>query len=219
MATWTDDLRTLDQFPESAYQAIDLNRLMVFVVARLGALHLPVTFEALVVAAYRLFPGKFSLEAFHEYPDAARVNRALMQLRPKYRNWATGDVQRGFVLTEGGKRTLAEVTQALSSDAPPSATSKKPLPRASKARTKNLASDLLEVEQSALFRSFAKGDGISPDRADDVFALLGAYAYAPKRALRERYDSLLAASEHAAHQQTREFLIELRRRYRLLFQD
>jgi hypothetical protein len=216
MAKWHDDIRALEPYEADRYAVFDLNRLAVFVISVLQERRLPLTFEAIVVAAFRLFPTKFGLLEFEEFPDAARANRALLQLRPKYRNWATGDVRRGFVLTDAGKRIVDDVRTALNDIAP---TTRVGARDSVAPRSKDLASDLTDVEKSPLFRLWTDTENLASNRPDDVYALLGAYPGVPRRALRDRLELLKAAAEHSGHAATSTFLSEVRRRYRSLFSE
>src|SRR5437870_2173982 len=133
-------LDDISPFAGSNYEAIDLTGLAAFTLHWLQDRHLPTTFENIVVAAFKMFPAKFSLEGFPNYPDAARVGRTLLQLAPKYRNWARGSVQKGFILTESGLQKAKAVQQALATGAPgsPRADAK----RSILPRTMDLAKDL-----------------------------------------------------------------------------
>lgn len=109
----TNRILALEPFDEAVYSDIDLNRLAVYGVHQLNEMDIPITFERVVVLLYRLFPAKFSMAEFRSFPDATRVNRAILQLRPKYRNWARGSIKEGyFALTQDGRAVL-EQTQSL----------------------------------------------------------------------------------------------------------
>ena len=103
------NVRDLKPFDERTYEGISLNQLATYTIDLLTKKGFPITFETLTVALFKMFPKKFCLYGFEEYPDAARVNRSLLQLRPKYRNWALGDTKKGYVLTSQG-REIAEIT-------------------------------------------------------------------------------------------------------------
>src|SRR5260370_34050138 len=198
-----DSARPLSQitpFASLAYQSFDLNRLVSFTIHWLQEQRIVTTFENIVVAAYRMFPEKFALEGYPEYPDAARANRALLQLGPKYRNWARGSVRKGFVLTASGLIEVDRVKDALLSANPPEQL--KPEQRTA-ARTLNLYEELLGIERSALYAKWSKG-ALSEGTTLDLLEMLSAYAYTPSRALRDR----LAVLENTAKQLGRKDLLE-----------
>jgi hypothetical protein len=80
-------LDRLSAYSESLYSSIDLNRLASFTIHWLKERRIPMTFENIVVASFRMFPVKFALEGYSEYPDAARINRPYSSC---VRNIATG---------------------------------------------------------------------------------------------------------------------------------
>ena len=192
-------LSDLVAYESSLYESIDLTGLVAFTLNALIQRNTPTTFENIVVLAYRLFPTRFSLEGYPEYPDAARVGRTLLQLTPKYRNWARGSVQKGFVLTESGISKVESVRLALEGKKPiVKERSQSNLPR-----TMDLSKELESLEQSPLFQKWKEGkltDGTTLELLD----LTGAYAYTPPRVLRDRMGSL----ENAARQMDRADLIE-----------
>src|SRR5260370_30271249 len=194
-------LSKIKPFASLAYQSFDLNRLVSFAIHWLQEQRIVTTFENIVVAAYRMFPEKFALEGYPEYPDAARVNRALLQLGPKYRNWARGSVRKGFVLTASGLIEVGRVKDALSSAKP--AEQLKPKQRTAP-RTLNLSEELLGIERSALYAKWSKG-ALSEGTTLDLLEMLSAYAYTPSRALRDR----LAVLENTANHLGRKGLLYL----------
>src|SRR6266550_1222574 len=64
---------------------------------------IPTTYENISVLNARLFPSEFALAGFPEFPDTTRTLRTLLQMRPKYRGFATSDPRKGVFLTEKGR--------------------------------------------------------------------------------------------------------------------
>jgi len=192
-------LDDISQYPESAYAAIDLNRLASFTVHWLQQQRIPTTFENIVVACFRMFPAKFALEGYSEYPDAARINRALLQLRPKYRNWARGSVQKGFVLTESGLAEVNRVRDFLSSGKSVEIVGKR---RRLLPRTMDLTRDLGPIVDSALFAKW-KENRLNEGTVLELLDMLQAFAYTPQEALKQRMDGL----ENAALQVGRDDIV------------
>jgi hypothetical protein len=199
-----------DAFPESSYREVDLTGLAAFSILRLHELNVPMTFENLVVALFKLFPAKFSLVDFAQYPDAARVGRTLLQLGPKYRNWARGSVQKGFVLTEAGVAKARSVANVIAGANVPKhqRTQHKPLPR-----TMDLSKDISTIEQSALYRKWINDGKISQSNSMELFDLLGAYAYTPSRVLRDRLKLLESTAIQVNRPDIVEFLNVVRKEF------
>ena len=74
-----------DRYPDAA-----LTSLTAYSLFWLHRWQLPRTIEAIAILNWRLFPEKFSMVGYPEYPDAFRTNRSLLQMQPKYRNLLTG---------------------------------------------------------------------------------------------------------------------------------
>lgn len=106
-------IQNTGEWDTTQYLDIDLNRLAVFALDKLEKMHIPFTFERFSILLFKLFPKKFSLKEFSTYPDLSRIERTLLQLRPKYRNWAIGNKQQGVKLTLEGQDALIQVTKLL----------------------------------------------------------------------------------------------------------
>ena len=207
-------LSDLIAYDSSLYENIDLTGLAAFALHTLHQRNIPTTFENVVVTLYRLFPKKFSLEGYPEYPDATRANRTLMQLTPKYRNWARGTVQKGYVLTEKGSSKVGIVRRALEGQQP--ITTKLPQPNVP--RTMDLSKELGLLEQSSLFQRWREGK-LAEGTTLEFLDLTGAFAYTPARVLRERMGSLENAARQIGRADLIEFLQSVKRQFVSKFKD
>jgi hypothetical protein len=205
-----------ESYPEHLYSEIALAALAAFVIARLRDLHIPNTFENLVVALYKFFPAKFSLVGFNQYPDAASVGRTLLQLGPKYRNWARGSVQKGFVLTDAGNAKALDVAKTLSGIQ--TSEPQRLKPRTSRPRTMDLSKDITAIEESSLFQQWKAG-AIKRSNSLELFDLLGAYAYTPARVLVGRVKTLETIATELGRQDIQDFLSAIRREFADQFRE
>jgi hypothetical protein len=205
----------ISAFPESFYSSLDLNRLVCYTIQWLLEHKTQMTFENIVVAAFRMFPVKFALEGYAEYPDAARINRALLQLRPKYRNWARGNVQKGFVLTESGFAEVQRVKGILSAEDAPAGETKR---RRARPRTMDLTRDLASIVDSTLFSKW-KQDRLADGTATELFDMLQAFAYTPSKALRERLAMLESAALQVGREDVVTFFKDARKRFDQQFRE
>ncbi len=96
------DLVKIAAMDRSVYQNESLAALTAYSLFWLHEWQLRRTIEAISVLNWRLFPDKFGMVGWPEYPDAFRTNRSLLQGQPKYRNWLTGSASTGFSLNERG---------------------------------------------------------------------------------------------------------------------
>lgn len=205
------DIRKLNAFELDNYQNIDLNSLAVYAIYFLQENKIPTTIEIIVVTLFRFFPKKFSLEGYEEYPDSARVNRALLQLRPKYRNWAHGDVQLGYTLNEEGRTQLEKVKILLK---------KKHLqePMKSKTRQRTLSpeAEIIHIENSKIFRLY-KEDKVDCINDRDVYAFFKAYSYTPARVLRNFINKLKGHARYNERDDIIEFFNWLEKKFSHIF--
>jgi hypothetical protein len=144
-----------ESLSESHYDHIDSDRLILYVVNYLEENSVEPTFEKIVIAAYKLFPKRFSLLGFPEHPDAKTVYYPVMHCSYKKKGWLSGNMQSAFHLTSKGKEILNGVLAALSGEIPISkALSALP------SRKEKFFLDLLE--SSSAFQKYNAG------RADEI---------------------------------------------------
>jgi len=151
---------------------------MVYVALLLEQSNVHLTFENLVVAAFRLFPNAFSLVGFPEYPDAGRINRTLLQCRPQYRNFIDGKGSTQFVVTENGKSRAEEISAQLQSGKAVAKGQRRSAPRTISHRIEN------EIRSSAAFDAWQSQRNI---QSDDFYHLLHLLPGAPQAAVRENF--------------------------------
>lgn len=214
-------LSKLKPYDAALYEEIDLTGLTVFVLHFLQTNHVPTTFENVTVALFRLFPNKFALIGFPQYPDATRVNRSLLQLRPKYRNWATGKVVTGFSLTESGLKKVEEVRRSLEgSSAKPSLHNLKMYPAKDDLgkRTLNLEKEIQYIERSPIFAKWRDGNLLQATTLE-FLTMLEAYSYTPPKALRGRILYMNEVASQFGREDISKFLRDVRERFASKFED
>lgn len=200
-------LEVLPAIAVESYGAIDLNRLAVYAIGLLRDERIPVSFENLAVTLFRLFPERFSLRGY-EYPDANRVNRALLQLGPRYRNWARGSTSTGFALTPLGEQALQEARERLRSPGASSSRSS----RSALGYTWDASADLEELKATESYRRF-HDSGAQALVNDDVWNALNAFSYTPEGAVRSRLITLTDYASRAGDAEAGTFLDALRDRF------
>lgn len=95
------------------YSDLALTSLTAYSLYWLHQWQLKRSIEAIAVLNWRLFPEKFAMVGFLEYPDAFRTNRSLLQGQPKYRNLLSGAATKGFSLNERGMDLAREMIGVL----------------------------------------------------------------------------------------------------------
>jgi hypothetical protein len=189
------------RFEENAYSNLDNNRLMAFTISFLTEIGIVTSQENLTAASFLMFPLKFALVGFPEYPDAERVNRSLLQLGPKYRNWATGNKHIGYKLTDKGISVVEEAKRLMKNPEP--LTKRRSTPE----RTRDPEKEIREIEESKLFQEFKAG--ISPTNELDRFAiweLLRAFPSSPRRTLISRMKQMKESAKLGEREDILDFL-------------
>jgi len=100
----------LPTFPSNIYRQIALNDLVVYAVYFLSSGEKEIVFEDVVAIAFRLFPERFHLRGYPEWPDSTVVNKRWLDCRAK--GLLQGSTAAGFSLTPKGLE-LAEKTAAI----------------------------------------------------------------------------------------------------------
>jgi hypothetical protein len=175
--------------------------------------------EAIAVLNWRLFPAKFAMVGFDEYPDAFRTNRSLLQMQPKYRNLLTGAAVKGFSLNQRGMEKARELNGVFgvpTSDAGvPLGEAKKavvPVKKAGLARSLEPDREIGRVKSSKLFQKWA--DGAMTDRdLIHVHALLSIFDHTPTPVRTRAMKDLEDAAAKTGDQEAARFLGDIRKMF------
>ena len=95
------------------YLDLDKDRLVLYTVDFLQSRNIEPTFDKIVVAVFKLFPKKFALIGFSEYPDGRTIYYCVFNHCTITRKWLSGNVQSGFRITDRGKYFLEETKKIL----------------------------------------------------------------------------------------------------------
>lgn len=158
-------LAALKAHPVHLYEAVNLNWLVLLAVAALEETGVDLSLEHIVMAAFTLFPRRFSLLAYPEHPDAIRVDKALRRCTDKDRQWLMGRTRQGFAITERGRQQLELARQAVQEDS--RLTKKLPSP------TRRWEKLLAEVIAAPAFAKYSRGELDKVSDAECCHALQG----------------------------------------------
>jgi hypothetical protein len=196
------------------YRDLSKDSLLCFAVAELREKSVPLTFENVAVAAFKLFPEHFSLIGYLNYPDASRVNRTLLHARPKYRDLIIGNAKSGYALTSKGESVARQVALDLQST---SRTTKARVIAPGK-RTYTGHAVVEQIEQSSLYNHWH--DDQAESIGDyEVWDFLEAMPYTDKTMLRSILKNYKEAAELSGRQDVIEFLAWVSKQYRYVFQE
>jgi len=206
------------------YQESSLAALTTYSLLWLHQWQLRRTIEAVSVLNWRLFPDKFGMVGWPEYPDAFRTNRSLLQGQPKYRNWLTGSASKGFSLNERGLEVARELVTMLGA---PSTTSGKPvsLPsrdpvgkRAATPRPRSVEPEReLQVARSSRLFEKWRSQVLSERDLIHVHSLLGIFDHTPPKVRIKKMKDLERAAEDMKDTEMATFLADVRQQFPEIF--
>jgi hypothetical protein len=160
-----EKIEKLISFDEKKYENVDLDHLMMYVIGKLGEIKADLSFENAVIAAFKIFPKKFSLVGYPEYPDSNRVDQCLWRCA-KHKQWIGGKSRQGFTITERSKLIIKEAEVMLEKGIEP----EKGKATSGRRRKEALLS---EVENSSAYKKYSQGEGNKITEAELCFLLQG----------------------------------------------
>jgi hypothetical protein len=102
----------------TVYRKVNLDQLVVFALHSLLKRGLEATFENVVAEAYSLFPERFALRRFPEWPDSAVVNKSWLRCRSD-EHYIVGSTRDGFRLTPKGAEVAERMAKLMQVGRPP----------------------------------------------------------------------------------------------------
>ena len=103
------EIRKLKPFDPTRYDSIDLDSLVIVTIIELDKLRIELSIENIIVGAFKLFPKKFSLLGYPEFPEATRVEKSLWRSKGNKKQWRGGKTPNGYLITVR-TRIIAEQT-------------------------------------------------------------------------------------------------------------
>lgn len=85
----------------SMYENINLERLVLYSIYTLKERNEPSGLDEITIRAFQLFPNKFSMKNYPQYPDTMRVGREIRRLHAKHQIEGSEN-QKHYLLTEDG---------------------------------------------------------------------------------------------------------------------
>jgi hypothetical protein len=204
------EILAIEEITVSHYESIDLDRLVMFAVAKLADMDLELSLENIIVATFKLFRKKFSLIGYPEFPDATRVEKCLWRCKGKKRGWLGGNTPHGYLLTDKG-RLVADHAAALLSFS--SGTKYKTI-----SQTRRKESIIAEVVSSPAYKKYLEGQKDKISEAELCYMLQGTLD-SLKDTLRENLESLKIISEELQRKDVSEFLNLLEKRFSRFLYD
>ena len=199
-----DKIRQLKPFDEVRYRTVNLDYLVMYAVYHLKKLHADLSFENVVASAFALFPKKFSLLGFPEYPDSNRIGKCLWRFTSKARLWLGGKSRHGFFVTERSRHIIAKPDSLLSGQS----VSK----TGTRSQTRRQESILMVVTSSPAYHKFCDGKQDTISESDFCYVLQGTLDTS-KKTLKENLKTLIKFAEELKHPDVLRFAKWLEERF------
>lgn len=189
------------EIDSSSYESIDLDRLVIYATAKMAGMGIELSLENIIVATFKLFPKKFSLIGYPEFPDATRVEKCLWRCRGKKRGWLGGKTPHGYMLTDRGRMVANQASSMLSAPS-------------HKARSQRRRKEriITEVASSPAYKKYIEHQGDKITEAEFCYVLQGTLD-SLKDTLRENLESLKVISDELQKEELTKFLIFLETRF------
>ena len=95
------------KFDEKIYEKIALTKLTIFAIQEISENGEECAYERVLKECFTLFPKRFCLQRYPEWPDGSRIKIEIHRCRDN--GWITGNEKNGFHITLLGKRVAQEV--------------------------------------------------------------------------------------------------------------
>lgn len=185
-------------FDETIYTSVSLTKLTIFAISRIAENGEECAYERVVKECFTLFPKRFSLQRYPEWPDGARIKLEISRCRDK--GWTKGNEKNGWQITEMGKREAQEVLADLQKGRV-----KKPQKKRPRDRGDTIIRHLKESEPFKRFRETKEDFCISEE---ELRRLLVATFETPHRVLKQNLNFCSDVCEQYGERQLVEFLKE-----------
>ena len=195
-------LRELE--PEK-YESVDLDHLVMYAIGQLEKIGADLSFENAVVAAFKLFPKKFSLIGYPSYPAGKRVHDCLFRCTFRKKRWLGGKTRQGFILTERSRLFIKEAEDLLQQGG---SVVRKP---SSQTRRKELL--MAEIQRSPAYHKYVHGKGDLITEADVCYLLQGTLD-SSRELLRKNFASLRMFADELERDEMGAFLTWIEERFR-----
>ncbi len=213
------DLLNLRHFETKVYGHYALTSLTAYCLYWLQEWGISSTLENLSIASHKMFPVKFAMVGWPQFPDINRTNRSVLQMRPKYRNWATSASSKGVFLNQNGIQEAKALIEKLGSpvfEGEKEAATNPALIRSErgtgKPRSVHAEDKIDQLRKSYIFDLYlhSRFDEVE---AIDLIQLLNVYDHTPSRVKKLKLKEYLDAAKELNDEEALGFLTKVSERF------
>ena len=187
-----DNMTLLEKVKED-YSSIDLDHLLIYVMAKMEENQICLSFPNMTISAWKIFPKKFSIFGWPKYPDSSRISTGIWHLKDKGKRWITGTNSQ-YLITEKGRREVEIAEQLLKQP---------PTKRKYHSKTRKQDKLLIQVKKTAAYIKYIDKEKITQF---DLYDMLQCTLDSSKNVLKENYDALLVLALDAKSKEMIDFL-------------
>ena len=209
MKTEKQFFENLKSIKANKYESLGTDRLILYAVSELSKNKVEATFDNVVVAAFKLFPKRFSLIGFPDHPDGKRVHDSLFHCTYKTKKWLSGNAKSGYALTRKGEYFLDGTKKVLRGEV--KLTTKRELkPKRKEVTFINL------LKESSTYKKFTskKETDISED---EIWSILRCDKSGPEECLIKNLNLYLNYAEKLENEEVIKFLKYIKVKWSKLF--
>ncbi len=220
------ELLNVQPITAARYTNEQLAALAVYSIHWLRQWGLRPTVESITVLNHRLFPERFGMDLFPEFPDANRTLRSLLQCGPKYRGWLSGSNRRGYAITPSGQALMKELIRRVgypqvgnvllghATEAP----RQRGMKRTERSRDVDFKAEVEEIRGSKLFERW-KSAPLQERDLIHVYSALRVFDHTPVSAKRQRLADLKDSAKKAKDRDVEELLQSVELSFPALFRE
>lgn len=189
------------------YARIGYDELVTYAIYSLVRKKKDTTFENIVAEAFGLFPKRFSLRGYPEWPDSAVVNKSWLRCRTD-KKYIVGSVKDGFKLTQRGLEVAERVEGQLTDGNPPHQ------PTKVKSELRTRAGRLLrDLEQRPAYIRFQNDRTVEEVSQDDFADILLVLPDSPSSRLKSNIEQFKDAARLYEREDVLQFLHALEEKF------
>lgn len=193
-------------YEKEQYENIIQDKLAIFTMGLLEKKGVPLYFEYIGVALFKLFPAKFALITFKEFPDLYRISNLLrLHLRPSDRNWAVGNIKTNFSITPIGREVVKETERLISG---PDRQGKARKKKDESKRIKSVQGDMNEVLNSQLYKRWKIDKNLALEEFE-ILSFLGVMSFTKPEVIQKRISKLQDICRNTGNLEAEKFINEI----------
>jgi len=202
----------------SLYEQLPLSDLVLYSIFSLHDQSIETSFENIAVECFELFPKKFSLQSYPEYPDPNRVRREIKRMdgrgfTPGDQQLIEGNLKTTYKISNNGLKKLSQIQNLLKTGK----IEKKSIERKIKDTRGKIGRVLAEIEKHPLYKKFLT-DGENTIISEPLFRdLLFATMETSDEKLRTNMKTLIDYCDAANRNDIKSFLLLICKKFNKFF--